>query len=140
MKYLADVTTLAYAADKCAGCGRCVEVCPQGVFEMREDDSTLTPTRYRDSPHPFPSPLEGEGQRERGLYPREGIRKRGVLRAAITDRDLCMECGACARNCDFGAISVNAGVGCAAAIINSMITGGEPTCGCSDSGGSVSCC
>jgi len=96
MKYLANVTTLKYTADKCAGCGRCVEVCPQGVFEMQDK------------------------------------------RAAIIDRDLCMECGACARNCEFGAISVNAGVGCAAAIINSMITGGEPSCDCSGSGSS--CC
>ena len=99
MRYLADVTSLAYGLDKCTGCGRCVEVCPQGVFEMREK------------------------------------------RASITDRDLCMECGACARNCDFGAISVNAGVGCAAAIINSMVTGGPPTCDCSgDAGGVTSCC
>jgi NAD-dependent dihydropyrimidine dehydrogenase PreA subunit len=98
MKYLADVTTLAYVAEKCVGCGRCVEVCPRGVFEMKGK------------------------------------------RATITDRDLCMECGACARNCDFGAVSVNAGVGCAAAIINSMFRGGEPTCGCSDAGGSAGCC
>ncbi len=119
MKYLADVTTLAYAAEKCVGCGRCVEVCPRGVFEMREDSSTLTS-----------APLsQGEGKR-----------KGGVLRAVVTDRDLCMECGACAKNCDFGAITVNAGVGCAAAIINSMITGGEPTCGCSETGESASCC
>jgi NAD-dependent dihydropyrimidine dehydrogenase PreA subunit len=96
MKYLANVTTLAYSADKCAGCGRCVEVCPQGVFKM-EDKS-----------------------------------------AKVIDRDLCMECGACARNCDFGAIQVNSGVGCAAAIINSMITGGEPSCDCG--GPSGSCC
>lgn len=99
MRYLADVTSLAYAAEKCSGCGRCVEVCPQGVFEMREK------------------------------------------RAVVTDRDLCMECGACANNCDFGAITVNAGVGCAAAIINSMMYGGEPSCDCSgDAGGSTSCC
>jgi NAD-dependent dihydropyrimidine dehydrogenase PreA subunit len=96
MKYLANVTTLHYAPDKCAGCGRCAEVCPQGVFEMRDK------------------------------------------RARITDRDLCMECGACALNCEFGAITVNSGVGCAAAIINSMITGGEPSCDCS--GSSSSCC
>ncbi len=59
-------------------------------------------------------------------------------RAAITDRDRCMECGACALNCEAGAITVDAGVGCATAIINSIIGGGEPSCGCdSDSG---SCC
>lgn len=61
-------------------------------------------------------------------------------KAAIDDRDLCMECGACMRNCAFGAISVNAGVGCATAIINGMITGGEPTCDCSGSEGKSSCC
>ncbi len=96
MKYLANVTTLAYDSEKCAGCGRCVEVCPQAVFEMRD------------------------------------------RRAAITDRDLCMECGACARNCDFGAITVNSGVGCASAIINSIINGGPPTCGCGDT--ATNCC
>ncbi len=96
MKYLANVTTLGYVREKCAGCGRCVEVCPHRVFEMREK------------------------------------------RALILDRDRCMECGACARNCEFGAITVDSGVGCAAAIINSMITGGEPSCGCSDT--AAGCC
>lgn len=96
MKYLVDVATLKYLSEKCVGCGRCVEVCPRGVFDL-------------------------EGQKAR-----------------IVDRDLCMECGACARNCAFGALSVEAGVGCAAAIINSMISGGKPSCGCSGSG--ESCC
>ena len=96
MKYLANVATLQHSRDKCTGCGRCVEVCPQSVFEMRDK------------------------------------------RAAIIDRDLCMECGACALNCEFGAISVSAGVGCAAALINSMITGGPPTCGCGDT--AAGCC
>ncbi len=96
MKYLANVTTLAYDSEKCAGCGRCVEVCPQAVFEMRDK------------------------------------------RARVTDRDRCMECGACAKNCEFGAIAVNSGVGCAAAIINSMVSGGPPTCDCS--GDTGSCC
>ncbi|MBI5375395.1 MAG: 4Fe-4S binding protein [Candidatus Schekmanbacteria bacterium] len=54
----------------------------------------------------------------------------GNKKASITDIDLCMECGACEMNCAFGAISVKAGVGCAAAIINGMISGGEPSCGC----------
>jgi NAD-dependent dihydropyrimidine dehydrogenase PreA subunit len=38
-------------------------------------------------------------------------------KVVLADRDACMECGACARNCAFGAISVEQGVGCAAAII-----------------------
>ena len=41
--------------------------------------------------------------------------------AVIQNRDACMECGACSRNCPFGAISVEAGVGCAAAVINSLL-------------------
>jgi len=97
MKYLANVTTLAYSPDKCAGCGRCTEVCPRGVFVMEDK------------------------------------------RASVTDKDLCLECGACALNCEFEAISVNSGVGCAAALINGMITGGPPTCGCDSTPGSVCC-
>lgn len=56
--------------------------------------------------------------------------------SSITDRDACMECGACARNCAFSALSVRAGVGCAAAIIN-VILGrtDQPCCGPSDCGG-----
>ncbi len=48
---------------------------------------------------------------------------------AIRDRDACMECGACAKNCPFDAISVEAGVGCAAAVIIGFFTGTEPACG-----------
>lgn len=94
--YLADVTTLRLAPEKCTGCRRCVEVCPRGVFVMKDK------------------------------------------RAAITDKDLCMECGACAKNCDSGALSVSAGVGCASAIITGLLTGKEPSCGCGDSSGG--CC
>ena len=97
MKYLANVTTLEYFPDKCAGCGRCTEVCPRSVFTMQEK------------------------------------------RAVVTDKDLCMECGACAMNCEFGAITVNAGVGCASAIITGMLTGREPSCGCDSTAGSVCC-
>lgn len=62
-------------------------------------------------------------------------------KAHITDKDLCMECGACALNCEFGAITVGSGVGCASAIIRSMLTGGEPTCGCGGNAGtSTGCC
>lgn len=55
-------------------------------------------------------------------------------KAAITDRDRCMECGACAKNCPVEAIAVDAGVGCASAIIYSWLTGNEPSCDC-ESGG-----
>jgi Fe-S-cluster-containing hydrogenase component 2 len=54
-------------------------------------------------------------------------------KASLTDRDRCMECGACARNCAFAAISVTAGVGCASAIINGWLTGKEPSCDCGGS-------
>jgi len=98
MKYLANVVTLEYEIEKCTGCRRCVEVCPQQVFIMEDK------------------------------------------RARVVDRDRCMECGACALNCDFGALRVNSGVGCAAAIITGMLTGGEPTCGCDSDDSSSSCC
>lgn len=61
-------------------------------------------------------------------------------KAVIQDRDRCMECGACVNNCPFGALSVDKGVGCAAALINSMITGGEPSCDCSGGDKKSSCC
>ncbi|MDI6801371.1 MAG: mercury methylation ferredoxin HgcB [Thermodesulfovibrionales bacterium] len=101
MKYLSNVTSLQYIPEKCAGCGRCVDVCPHSVFVMKDK------------------------------------------KAEVIDKDLCMECGACALNCEFGAITVDSGVGCASAIINSMIYGGEPSCDCSGSpstGASGGCC
>lgn len=47
----------------------------------------------------------------------------------IKNRDACMECGACRLNCPANAISVQSGVGCAAAVINSML-GKEGACCC----------
>lgn len=38
-------------------------------------------------------------------------------RAVVADRKACMECGACARNCESGALWVRAGVGCAAGVL-----------------------
>lgn len=58
----------------------------------------------------------------------------------IQNRDGCMECGACARNCPTGAISVRSGVGCAAAVINGMRRGTAPTCGCSENEKNTTCC
>jgi ferredoxin len=57
----------------------------------------------------------------------------------IRNRDACMECGACSRNCPFEAISVQPGVGCAAAIINSMLgRKGRDCCSIDDCSGSSS--
>jgi ferredoxin len=44
-------------------------------------------------------------------------------KARLTDRDLCIECGACMRNCAFGAIKVRPGVGCAYALMISALRG-----------------
>ena len=95
LKYLSNVVTLELDTDKCTGCGRCLEVCPHGVFEIESN------------------------------------------KAKIIDNDACMECGACAMNCPFDAISVNAGVGCAAAVLSGIVKGTEPSCDCSESS---SCC
>lgn len=62
----------------------------------------------------------------------------------IQNRDACMECGACSLNCPVNAISVKSGVGCAAAVINSMLgKQGECCCGPVDTGktaGDKECC
>ena len=49
-------------------------------------------------------------------------------KARILDRDACMECGACAMNCPTEAISVNPGVGCAAAIMIGWISASKASC------------
>lgn len=51
-----------------------------------------------------------------------------------------MECGACANNCAFGALQVDKGVGSAAAIMNSLLYGGEPSCDCSSRSRKSDCC
>lgn len=98
MRYIPNVTTLSLDAEKCTGCGMCVDVCPHAVFAMEDS------------------------------------------KVKITDRDACMECGACALNCAAGAVTVDAGVGCAAAVLNGLIRGTEPSCDCSKEKGGNSCC
>jgi ferredoxin len=49
---------------------------------------------------------------------------------SIEKRDLCMECGACALNCPTEAVTVRAGVGCAAAVINSALGRNASSCCC----------
>ncbi len=96
-RYLRNVTTLEFDAEKCIGCGMCSIVCPHGVFEVRNGS------------------------------------------AELRDRDACMECGACARNCPPGAIRVEAGVGCAAAVIAGTLKGTEPSCFCDEASNSGCC-
>jgi NAD-dependent dihydropyrimidine dehydrogenase PreA subunit len=54
----------------------------------------------------------------------------------INDKNSCIECGACAKNCSFSAIQVDVGVGCAFAVIMGLLTGKEPSC----DGSSAECC
>lgn len=61
----------------------------------------------------------------------QGVFQVSDRKANISDRDLCMECGACSRNCPSGAISVQTGVGCASAVINSMLGRQSSSCCCS---------
>lgn len=88
MIYLKDVATLEIYPDKCTACGRCVEVCPRGVFNITDK------------------------------------------KAAIENKDLCIECGACKKNCAFSAIEVKSGVGCANAILYGIKNNTDPSCDC----------
>ncbi len=59
-----------------------------------------------------------------------GVFVPGERKARMVAPERCMECGACQRNCPAGAISVDAGVGCASAMIKAALTGSkEVTCG-----------
>ena len=100
--YYTSAISLELDAARCTGCGRCVDVCPHDVFAL------VRPSAPADA-------LGAPAHTRR--------------RAEIVRRDHCMECGACARNCASGALTVTAGVGCATAIINGMRRGTEPTCG-----------
>ena len=71
-----------------------------------------------------------------------GVMQMDGDRVRVGDRDLCIECGACANNCATGAVSVQTGVGCAAAVINAALGRTSSACCCSvDVGGQeVPCC
>lgn len=56
-------------------------------------------------------------------------------KVAFRERDACMECGACARNCPVQAIFVKNGVGCAVGILNAKLGINSNCCG-----ESQSCC
>lgn len=46
MEYLKDVVSLRLDRDACIGCGRCLEVCPHGVFVLVESKSRIA---FRDA-------------------------------------------------------------------------------------------
>lgn len=60
-------------------------------------------------------------------------------KAAMVAGERCIECGACARNCPTGAVQVDAGAGCAAAMIHAALTGGPVECGSGCCGGDSAC-
>ncbi len=59
-----------------------------------------------------------------------GVFEPGERKARLVGADRCMECGACQMNCPTKAIIVEAGVGCASAMIRAALTGSKVvTCG-----------
>ena len=40
-KYLKNVVTLRLIEDKCVGCGMCLNVCPHGVFKLKEGKAQI---------------------------------------------------------------------------------------------------
>lgn len=81
------------------------------------------------------------------VCPHAVLNLNGAQRAEIQNRDACMECGACSRNCPADAIWVQSGVGCAAAVINTMLGRDSSSCCCtldpeegSQRNGTAGCC
>jgi ferredoxin len=67
-----------------------------------------------------------------------GVFARNGRTVRLVRADACMECGACQQNCPTGALLVDSGVGCAAAMIQAALTGKKDvSCG---SGDQPSCC
>jgi NAD-dependent dihydropyrimidine dehydrogenase PreA subunit len=60
----------------------------------------------------------------------QAVLARNDGKVRISNRDACMECGACAQNCPAEAVTVRAGVGCAAAVINTALGRTGDSCCC----------
>ena len=41
IRYLSGVSTLRFNEESCVGCGVCGQVCPHGVFEMKEGKARI---------------------------------------------------------------------------------------------------
>ena len=41
IRYLEDISSLVLEDEKCIGCSLCTEVCPHGVFEMRQNKARI---------------------------------------------------------------------------------------------------
>ena len=59
--------------------------------------------------------------------------------AELVRPEACMECGACQLNCPTEAITVESGVGCAAAMMWAALTG-KKEASCGDGGIATACC
>ena len=55
-----------------------------------------------------------------------GVFVKSGKKVVIVSKDSCMECGACAKNCAFNALSVRSGVGCAGGIMYTALAGKDP--------------
>jgi NAD-dependent dihydropyrimidine dehydrogenase PreA subunit len=51
----------------------------------------------------------------------QGVFSENSKSVHVVRADACMECGACQVNCPFGAVQVESGVGCAAAMIRAAL-------------------
>jgi len=60
-------------------------------------------------------------------------------KAVTVSKEKCIECGACVKNCAFDAIRVDAGPGCAAAVLAST-WGRNKKAVCCDDNGKGNCC
>ena len=41
LRYLKNIVTLSLDAEKCIGCGMCIEVCPHSVFKMIDKKAVI---------------------------------------------------------------------------------------------------